>query len=178
MQIPAKPVDEESRIVTLRSLNLLDTDRDERFDRLTRLALHVFEVPVALVSLVDENRQWFKSCQGANLTETDRDVSFCGHAILGDEAFVIEDTHQDPRFADNPLVIGEPHIRFYAGYPIRYLDGVLGILPPNTAKTVEGPVFTGLQATINFNLARVSVSSSAFGSKNEQNQATINSHCR
>ncbi|MCX4191334.1 sensor domain-containing diguanylate cyclase [Methylophaga sp. OBS1] len=123
MQIPAKPVDEESRIVTLRSLNLLDTDRDERFDRLTRLALHVFEVPVALVSLVDENRQWFKSCQGANLTETDRDVSFCGHAILGDEAFVIEDTHQDPRFADNPLVIGEPHIRFYAGYPIRYLDG-------------------------------------------------------
>lgn len=120
---PGRPADEESRIVTLRSLNLLDTDRDERFDRLTRLALHVFEVPVALVSLVDENRQWFKSCQGANLSETDRDVSFCGHAILGDDAFVIQDTHQDPRFADNPLVVGEPFIRFYAGYPIRYLDG-------------------------------------------------------
>jgi diguanylate cyclase (GGDEF)-like protein len=123
MQKPAKPADEKTRIVTLRSLNLLDTDRDERFDRLTRLALHVFEVPIALVSLVDENRQWFKSCQGASLTETDRDVSFCGHAILGDDAFVIEDTHQDERFADNPLVQGEPYIRFYAGYPIRYGDG-------------------------------------------------------
>ncbi len=129
MQKPAKPADEESRIVTLRSLNLLDTDRDERFDRLTRLALHVFDVPIALVSLVDANRQWFKSCQGANLMQTDRDVSFCGHAILGDDAFVIQDTHQDPRFADNPLVIGEPYIRFYAGYPIRYLDGTkLGTL--------------------------------------------------
>jgi diguanylate cyclase (GGDEF)-like protein len=123
MQKPDKPADEEDRIITLRSLNLLDTEKDERFDRLTRLALHVFEVPIALVSLVDESRQWFKSCFGLSVSETHRDVSFCGHAILGDEAFVIQDTHKDPRFTDNPLVTGEPYIRFYAGYPIRYSDG-------------------------------------------------------
>ncbi len=123
MQKPAKPADEEERIATLKSLNLLDSDRDERFDRLTRLAMHIFEVPIALVSLVDVNRQWFMSCQGLSATETDRDISFCGHAILGDDAFVIQDTHQDPRFADNPSVTGEPYVRFYAGYPIRYLDG-------------------------------------------------------
>ncbi|MBD3635419.1 MAG: sensor domain-containing diguanylate cyclase [Methylophaga sp.] len=123
MLTPDKPADEEERIATLRSLNLLDSERDERFDRLTRLALHVFEVPIALVSLVDENRQWFMSCQGISVTQTDRDISFCGHAILGDDAFVIQDTHQDPRFADNPSVIGEPFVRFYAGYPIRYLNG-------------------------------------------------------
>lgn len=123
MQKPDKPADEEERIATLKSLNLLDSERDERFDRLTRLALHVFEVPIALVSLVDKNRQWFMSCQGLSVTETDRDISFCGHAILGEGAFVIQDTHQDPRFADNPSVIGEPFIRFYAGFPIRYLNG-------------------------------------------------------
>lgn len=123
MQKPDRPADEEARIATLRSLNILDTEKDERFDRLTRLALHVFEVPVAMVSLVDTNRQWFMACQGISTTETDRDISFCGHAILGDDAFVIQDTHQDPRFSDNPLVVGEPYIRFYAGFPIRYIDG-------------------------------------------------------
>jgi len=120
---PDKPADEQRRLQTLRSTEILDTAPEERFDRLTRLATHVFNVPIALVSLVDENRQWFKSCQGLDTDETDRDISFCGHAILGDEAFIIEDTHADHRFADNPLVTGEPHIRFYAGYPIQYLDG-------------------------------------------------------
>ncbi len=126
---PARPEDENQRLSTLRSLNILDSPADERFDRLTRLAMHVFDVPMALVSLVDENRQWFKSCQGLSATETSRDVSFCGHAILGDKAFVINDANQDPRFADNPLVTGEPFIRFYAGYPITYIDGTkLGTL--------------------------------------------------
>jgi diguanylate cyclase (GGDEF)-like protein len=82
-----------------------------------------------MVSLVDENRQWYKSCQGVNFRETSRDVSFCGHAILGDGVFVIQDTHQDPRFSDNPMVVGEPYIRFYAGFPIRYKDDMkLGTL--------------------------------------------------
>jgi len=124
MQKPSRPADDKARVFSLRSLNLLDSDKDERFDRLTRLTASIFEVPIALVSLVDENRQWFKSCYGLNATETERDVSFCGHAILDDDVFVIEDTYQDPRFVDNPLVIGEPYIRFYAGYPIKYADNV------------------------------------------------------
>lgn len=123
MQKPSRPENDKSRVSRLRSLDLLDTDREERFDRLTRLAMRIFEVPISLVSIVDENRQWFKSCQGLTLSETARDVSFCGHAILGDDAFVIQDTHQDPRFEDNPYVINEPYIRFYAGYPISYVDG-------------------------------------------------------
>ncbi len=121
------PDNESQRLETLRSLNILDSQPEERFDRLTRLAMHVFDVPVALVSLVDTDRQWFKSRQGLEATETPRDISFCGHAITGEGAFVVEDTRDDPRFADNPLVDGNPGIRFYAGYPIRYLDGsVLG----------------------------------------------------
>jgi diguanylate cyclase (GGDEF)-like protein len=126
---PDKPENETQRLETLKSLGRLKTTPDERFDRLTRLASHVFDVPVAMVSLVDENIQWFKSCHGLDVTHTSRDVSFCGHAILGDDAFVIEDATTDSRFADNPLVTGEPHIRFYAGFPLRYLNGTkLGTL--------------------------------------------------
>lgn len=123
MKTPDLPHNEQERLSTLHSLTILDSAPDERFDRLTRIAIKLFDVPVALVSIVDENRQWFKSCQGLDITETPRNLSFCGHAILGDDAFVVEDTHEDPRFIDNPLLIGQKHVRFYAGYPIRYLDG-------------------------------------------------------
>ena len=129
MKIPDTPQDEEARLKTLRSLNVLDTPSEERFDRLTRLAKRMFDVPIALVSLVDENRQWFKSCIGLNVSETPRDISFCGHAILGNEIFIIPDATEDERFSDNPLVLNEPYIRFYAGCPLRYLDGsMLGTL--------------------------------------------------
>jgi diguanylate cyclase (GGDEF)-like protein len=107
----------------LRSLNILDTKPEERFDRLTRLAKRLFGVPIALVSLVDTNRQWFKSRQGLDAEETHRDVSFCGHAILGDDILLIRDAAVDERFADNPLVTGEPHIRFYAGCPLVVSNG-------------------------------------------------------
>lgn len=129
MKKPDIPQDEEVRIKALRSLNVLDTPSEERFDRLTRLAKRMFNVPIALVSLVDENRQWFKSCIGLDVSETPRDISFCGHAILGNEIFIIPDAAKDERFSDNPLVLNEPYIRFYAGCPLRYLDGsMLGTL--------------------------------------------------
>ena len=122
MKTPEIPANEQTRLNNLRSLNILDTTNEERFDRLTRLAQHIFDVPIAVVSLVDENRQWFKSCMGLNAKETPRDVSFCGHAILNKGNFVIPDATQDERFADNPLVVGAPFIRFYAGCPLRFFD--------------------------------------------------------
>lgn len=104
--------------MALRDTGLLDSPDEERFDRLTRLARQALGVPIALVSLVDTDRQWFKSRQGVATSETGRDISFCGHAILGDEIFEVPDALVDTRFADNPLVTGAPHIRFYAGAPL------------------------------------------------------------
>ncbi len=115
---PALPEDEALRQQALDGLALVDTLPEARFDRLTRLAASVFDVPIALISLVDQDRQWFKSCQGLDVRETPRDISFCGHAILEDRCLVVEDAAGDPRFADNPLVTGEPRLRFYAGRPI------------------------------------------------------------
>jgi diguanylate cyclase (GGDEF)-like protein len=123
MRKPDIPQNEESRLETLESLNILDTFHEERFDRLTRMACKLFDVPIALVTLVDDRRQWFKSCIGLNVSETARDISFCGHAILSDEVLVVFDAEQDVRFADNPLVVDDPHIRFYAGCPIKSLNG-------------------------------------------------------
>ncbi|SAK47694.1 diguanylate cyclase [Caballeronia arationis] len=123
MLIPPKPANESARIETLRSLKILDTAPEERFDRLTRLAKRLFGVPIALVSLVDENRQWFKSCVGLEATETPRDVSFCAHAIAQDDILLIPDARADERFHDNPLVVDEPGIRFYAGCPLTVPNG-------------------------------------------------------
>ncbi len=123
MKKPDIPDNESTRLQSLRSLDILDTAPEERFDRVTRLARKLFGVPIALVSLVDEHRQWFKSRQGLEATETPRDISFCGHTILSEETFIIEDTRQDKRFADNPLVAGDPNIRFYAGHPLSLDNG-------------------------------------------------------
>lgn len=118
MNEPPLPLDETSRLMSLQSLRILDTSAEERFDRITRMTQRYFGVDICLVSLVDSDRQWFKSRQGTEVCETDRRVSFCGHAILGDEIFIVGDAAHDPRFDDNPLVTGPPHIRFYAGCPI------------------------------------------------------------
>ncbi len=123
MKTPEFPQDEEKRLSTLCNLDILDSPYEERFDRLTRIAQQYFKVPIALVSIVDANRQWFKSSQGLDATETPRDISFCGHAILDDGVFVISNALEDPRFADNPLVTGPPDIRFYAGAPLSAPDG-------------------------------------------------------
>ena len=118
MQEPPIPLDETVRLLSLHSLRIMDSAPEERFDRVTRMAKRIFDVNICLVSLVDSDRQWFKSRQGLDACETPREVSFCGHAILEERAFVIEDAHTDPRFSDNPLVTGNPNVRFYAGYPV------------------------------------------------------------
>jgi diguanylate cyclase (GGDEF)-like protein len=123
MEKPATPLDETRRLRSLHNLRILDTDPEERFNRITRLARRLFGVPIALVSLVDRDRQWFKSSQGLQACETGREISFCGHAILQEATFVVEDAREDSRFADNPLVTGEPNIRFYAGHPVHGPDG-------------------------------------------------------
>jgi phosphoribosyl 1,2-cyclic phosphodiesterase/CheY-like chemotaxis protein len=119
----AVPADEERRLASLRALSILDTDPEERFDRITRLASALFDTPIALVSLVDEERQWFKSCYGVNMRETSRDAAFCSHVVYDREPMIVPDTFLDTRFADNPLVVNEPRIRFYAGCPLILDDG-------------------------------------------------------
>lgn len=122
MKVPAIPINEAERLSALQSLKILDTKPEERFDRLTRIAQQAFQVPIALVSLIDAERQWFKSRQGLCACETSRDISFCGHAILDDAPLVVPNALNDSRFEDNPLVTGEPNIRFYAGMPLKVLS--------------------------------------------------------
>jgi diguanylate cyclase (GGDEF)-like protein len=123
MKAAPLPVDEPARLAALHGLALLDTPSEERFERITRLARRLFDVPMATISLVDEDRQWFKSRQGLEMSETPREISFCSHAILGDQIMEVADAAADPRFHDSPLVVGEPHVRFYAGCPLRAPDG-------------------------------------------------------
>ncbi len=119
MIAPEIPANESERLRALAALDILDTPTEERYDRIVSLAARVLEMPIAYVSFVDENRQWLKSQIGMPTDETSRDISFCGHTILRDKPLVIPDTWLDARFADNPLVTGEPHLRFYAGVPLR-----------------------------------------------------------
>ncbi len=123
MKKPDIPLGEAGRVAALCSMAILDTPAEERFDRITRIAQAHFRVPIALVSLVDSERQWFKSRQGLDASETPRDISFCGHAILSDDTLYIPNALDDLRFADNPLVTGGPKIRFYAGAPLHSPEG-------------------------------------------------------
>jgi diguanylate cyclase (GGDEF)-like protein len=117
------PENESQRLRSLHALDILDTPPEERFDRLTRVARRLFDAPIALMSLVDTDRQWFKSRPGLDFPETPRDYSFCTHAILGEGVFVVPDALLDDRFRDSPLVTSFPEIRFYAGCPVRAPDG-------------------------------------------------------
>ncbi|WP_347331015.1 PAS domain S-box protein [Marinimicrobium locisalis] len=160
MREPELPWNEEERLKTLHDLGILDTPDEERFDRLTRIAKYVFGVDMAVVSLIDEERQWFKSRQGLDACQTNRSISFCGHAILSDDILEIPDAWEDDRFQGNPLVVGPPHIRFYAGAPLKVGLGVrVGTLciidrEPRTLSGEERRVLRDLADTVEQELQR------------------------
>ena len=122
MQFPDEPKNEAERLCALYKLDILDTLPEERFDYITAKVKKYFDVSYVLISIIDAKRQWFKSNQGLGLPETTRDISFCGHAINYQDVFYVFDALHDERFFDNPLVVGEPKIRFYAGLAVR-IDG-------------------------------------------------------
>lgn len=123
MRSPRTPADELERLQALKRLLILDTAPEQRFDGVTAYCKVRFGVDSALITLVDAERQWFKSSAGIGVKETPRDVSFCGHAILAEAVMLVPDTHLDERFVNNPFVTGEPFIRFYAGAPLVSASG-------------------------------------------------------
>ena len=118
MKFAPIPDDESQRLADLKALNILDTPREPRFDTLTQLIADVFEMPMVFLTMVDTDRQWYKSTWGIDIDSTPRNVSFCAHAIVEPEPMVVPDATADSRFLDNPFVTGDFHLRFYAGVPL------------------------------------------------------------
>ncbi len=144
---PATPPDEEKRLEILRELGVLDTAPEREFDDIVTIARAIFDTKMAHITLIDRDRQWFKSRIGLDVAETSRDVSFCAHAILRDTALVVPDAAEDPRFHDNPAVTGGPKVRFYVGQPIRMADGTaIGTLCVDDAAPRDEPTQTQLDA--------------------------------
>ncbi|MFM1989423.1 MAG: hypothetical protein RJA99_2380 [Pseudomonadota bacterium] len=153
------PSDESQRLAALRELLILDTPPEERFDRIVRFAADEFDAPIALVSLVDSERQWFKARVGLDICETGRDAAFCAYAILKPEVMVVEDALADPRFVDNPLVLGAPGIRFYAGAPLEVGGRRVGTLcvidvRPRHFDATDAAVLRAMRTLVEEELAR------------------------
>lgn len=145
------PENEKERLEAVHKMAILDTDSEERFDNLTKEAVKKLKVPISTLSILDSKREWFKSCQGLNEKEGERAISFCGHALLSRNIFFVEDTLKDPRFADNPMVVGSPFIRFYGGialvdYKSGHYIGVFCIkdTKPRTLSAKEVDIFMDL----------------------------------
>jgi len=153
------PSSDPHRLQALRELWILDTPAEERFDKIVNFAASEFDVPIALISLVDENRQWFKAKVGLDTCETSRDISFCGHALESPDFLVIEDPLTDERFSDNPQVTGAPFVRFYAGAPLALPSGhVVGTLclidqRPRTLDPMELSILGALRDLVMAELA-------------------------
>ncbi len=124
MSAASAPLNEAERLAMLHSLELLDSPSEPTFSAIVRLVATTLDVPIVAISLIDADRQWFASRVGLDVTETPREVAFCAHTILADDYLEIEDARADPRFSDNPLVLGPPNIRFYAGAPLRSFSGL------------------------------------------------------
>lgn len=125
MQSAQIPSNEDERLRAVMELGILDTKPEERFDAITKEATEAFNVPISTITIMDADREWYKSCQGLDVREASREISFCAHAMLAKNLFIIEDTLKDERFRDNPMVTGTPHIRFYAGAALRNKHGVI-----------------------------------------------------
>ena len=159
-----KPPEEERRLAALHALSILDTEPEERFDRITRLAQRLFGTSMVTVTLIDADRVWFKSSQGVEGAEDEREVSFCQHAILDPETtLVVEDARLDERFADNPRVTGDPNVRFYAGHPVAAPGGEpLGTLcviddKPRTREGFDAEALRELAAMVEAEVAALSL---------------------
>jgi GAF domain-containing protein len=148
------PPDEDLRIEAVQRYEILDTPRDGAFDRVTRLAAQIFDVPISTVTIVDSDRIWFKSAVGLEADQIDREPGLCASAILSDEAWIVEDARKDPRSLENPLVLGELGVRFYAGVPLKTADGHnLGMLniidrEPRALSETEVEILSGLAQVV------------------------------
>lgn len=169
---PKEPDNESQRLSILKQLNILDTPLEERFERITRIVCSALDVPIAAVSLVDEERQWFKSIQGIPVPETPRNIAFCAHTILDDKFLVVNDALEDPRFVKNPLVTEYPGIRFYAGCPLVVDDNIrLGTLCAIDTSPRE---FDEAQMTILKDLTKMAITEVASSTVTEAHQRLIN----
>ncbi|AFY37476.1 GAF sensor signal transduction histidine kinase [[Leptolyngbya] sp. PCC 7376] len=178
MLVPAPLPNESERLATLHRYDILDTPAEAAFDEIAAMAAELCNTPIALVSLVDQKRQWFKACIGLDAKETPREISFCGHAIHQDDILEVPDASKDPRFADNPLVTGAPYIRLYAGKPLRGFDGnKLGTLciiapEPRTLTKQERKILVFLGTQVERQLAlRLALQQSTQSLKLIQSQA-------
>jgi PAS domain S-box-containing protein len=180
MQAPAIPDNEIERLQSLIASGLLNEQPDAGFDRFTRLAQALFGCKISLLSLVDEKRQWFKSRRGLTVAETPRDVSFCAHAVFNDKLLYIPDATADKRFADNPLVTGEPAIRLYAGVPLHSVDGLpLGTLCiiddiPRELNALQLTLLQDLAALAEAEIARSTLANQA--AQLERDKALLEQH--